>query len=488
MPRLAPYRTALAACLLGSWAAPAPAAVLTFDDLVGGAGVTSYEEQRFQLSTDAAIFSSSIPSEPDPPAFFNSQGGGVFTLARPPLTTGRFDLLSIAVREINETFGPVTVQLTGTLESGDTVEATFVSDGACCAAGGGYETFPLPDTFRDLRWVTFSGAAAVYDDVVVDFPAMRFDDLVGGSTSYTEAGMTLSSSHAIFRSDTAPEPPAIFGSQGVQDFTLRAADGGVFTLRGFELRELNDSVGAGPAGTLEAFSLDGTVQPGTIVVDGICCEAPDFGFQRIHSDDDWYFSVEWSQGPLVWDTIEAVPVAPYNDVADAAMQLPTNEPYRGLRRLATLVRASNDAAVTLGGSQANPDVWFKLVNNAPLELVVDTCGSHDLGGVDAGVDTVLSVHDALPASDANQIAGNDDGSAGAQACDGRDLGARKDAVVRVSLPSGPNEVWVRVSRSGASLADGDFVIRVPEPAGGAALAAAAALAALRRAHTIPRRR
>jgi hypothetical protein len=46
--------------------------------------------------------------------------------------------------------------------------------------------------------------------------------------------------------------------------------------------------------------------------------------------------------------------------------------------------------------------------NQQRRVNVSTCGTDDTGGVDAGIDTVISVHSGCPGTTANQLACNDD--------------------------------------------------------------------------------
>lgn len=64
------------------------------------------------------------------------------------------------------------------------------------------------------------------------------------------------------------------------------------------------------------------------------------------------------------------------------------------------ITATNDGSSACGRSEASPDVWFHYKSEEDCLLRVDTCGSD--------YDTVLSVHRACPATQANEIACNDD--------------------------------------------------------------------------------
>jgi len=168
---------------------------------------------------------------------------------------------------------------------------------------------------------------------------------------------------------------------------------------------------------------------------------------------------------------------PPND--DWANAIPV--PRRGGTFSGTLVGATPDGSDSLGTSGGG-DVWYVYPTGPSGPLQADTCGSNDLGGVDAGVDTVLSMHLGAPGTAANQLDANDDfpSSLAPQACSGIDLGAPRDSVV-VGSTSPSQEIYIRIAKYPFSPA-GPFVLHVtPEPdAGFLGLAAAGALAALAR--------
>jgi subtilisin family serine protease len=120
-----------------------------------------------------------------------------------------------------------------------------------------------------------------------------------------------------------------------------------------------------------------------------------------------------------------------------------------------LFGASSESSVTVcGASAGNPDVWWKFTaptDCGPGRLRVTTCGTHDTGGVDAGVDTVLSIHSACGQP---SIACNDDWLTFlVEACTATDLGANRDSVTAVTLEPGQT-VFIRVSRFGTTTATG----------------------------------
>jgi hypothetical protein len=105
-----------------------------------------------------------------------------------------------------------------------------------------------------------------------------------------------------------------------------------------------------------------------------------------------------------------------------------------------LFRGSNDGSSSCGQG-ALPDVWYAYTAAQKGVLKLNTCMTHDLGGVDNGMDSVLSVHSACPGSQANEIACNDNDSA---ACPGKDLGLCRDSALAVALDAGQS-VLIRVS-------------------------------------------
>src|SRR6185295_16967152 len=82
--------------------------------------------------------------------------------------------------------------------------------------------------------------------------------------------------------------------------------------------------------------------------------------------------------------------------------------------------ATNDGSASCGNSNSSKDVWFDF--RAPVAGTVrfTTCGTHDMGGVDQGMDTVLAIYTGCPGIPANQITCNDDATGGA--CAGLDSG------------------------------------------------------------------
>jgi hypothetical protein len=156
----------------------------------------------------------------------------------------------------------------------------------------------------------------------------------------------------------------------------------------------------------------------------------------------------------------------------------------------TLLAASSDGGSScgLGGDR---DVWFVFTPSEPGRLEVDTCGSNDLGGVDTGMDTVLSLHTASPGTPENEVACNDDwtsaGSPPSQ-CAGVDGGGARDSATSFEASS-IEPIWIRVSNYPGTPTN-DFVLNVrfvPEPQALAMLmSGAGALLALARHRRVGR--
>jgi hypothetical protein len=143
------------------------------------------------------------------------------------------------------------------------------------------------------------------------------------------------------------------------------------------------------------------------------------------------------------DTVVVHVGPPPNDGAGAASPVPQGETG------GTLGGATSDGSASVG-TPGQPDVWFRFTPPADGLLRVNTCGSHDLGGIDGGPDTVVSVHSGAPGTVANEIAANDDWPSGdAVACAGIDQGVPRDSALVVGVRGGV-PLWIRVSRYDAS--------------------------------------
>ncbi|MDJ0867029.1 MAG: C39 family peptidase [Myxococcota bacterium] len=143
---------------------------------------------------------------------------------------------------------------------------------------------------------------------------------------------------------------------------------------------------------------------------------------------------------------------PADDAADA--------PLVGPGRYALDLAESTPDGDTSCQAEPAPDVWLRYRAEASGTLVVRSCGTHDLGGTDLGVDALLSVHREVPGTPANELACNDDWPSGSDpgGCEGRDAELPLDAALRVAVER-EEEVWIRASRFAAS-SDGLLLVEV----------------------------
>lgn len=122
--------------------------------------------------------------------------------------------------------------------------------------------------------------------------------------------------------------------------------------------------------------------------------------------------------------------------------------------LGTLVAATNDGGSSCGSSGLSPDVWYSYTATCAGDVTFRTCGTHDMDGIDTGVDTVLALHSGCPGNVGNQLACNDD-SVG---CSGVDMGLIRDSSVTLAMLPGET-VLVRVTNFNSS-ATGMFVLNI----------------------------
>jgi hypothetical protein len=142
------------------------------------------------------------------------------------------------------------------------------------------------------------------------------------------------------------------------------------------------------------------------------------------------------------------------DVSSAASAGASGATFAG-----TLEGATNDGAASCGLSSSTPDVWYTFTappTCTPGVLRVTTCGTNDMGGVDLGMDTVLSLHTACGGS---EITCDDDWtSATTTGCAGIDSGNARDSAVATTMTPGET-VLIRVSKFGFATT-GPFLLHV----------------------------
>lgn len=139
---------------------------------------------------------------------------------------------------------------------------------------------------------------------------------------------------------------------------------------------------------------------------------------------------------------------PSNDDCTGAIVITNHSATAG-----ELIGASANGTASCGASDENPDLWYQFTAPPPGGvLVLDTCGSRDLGGPGAGADTVLSIYSACPATLETEVACNDDG--GEVGCN--TLDSRIVVAVNACQP-----YWIRVSHFGTdptNRGNGRFVL------------------------------
>ncbi|MGE3163307.1 MAG: M12 family metallo-peptidase [Planctomycetota bacterium] len=150
-----------------------------------------------------------------------------------------------------------------------------------------------------------------------------------------------------------------------------------------------------------------------------------------------------------------VGVIPENDACAEAFDVSSGGTYSS-----DLSFATNDGGASCGASATNADVWYTYTASCTGTLRVDTCGTSDLGGVDLGMDTVLSLHTFCPGDATNEVDCNDQwaGSSDNMACTGVDAGGGNDSFVSYAITQGET-ILIRVS-SWASTEAGPFVLNV----------------------------
>ena len=131
----------------------------------------------------------------------------------------------------------------------------------------------------------------------------------------------------------------------------------------------------------------------------------------------------------------------------------------------TVLGASQDGLASCGEG-GDTDVWYVFTPPGAGTVEVDTCGSHDTGGVDAGIDTVVSLHSGAPGTTVNEFACNDDWTTGTppNQCTGTDSGLPRDSATSTAVTT-TDPVWIRVANFPGT-APNDFVLNVrfvPEP-------------------------
>lgn len=140
---------------------------------------------------------------------------------------------------------------------------------------------------------------------------------------------------------------------------------------------------------------------------------------------------------------------PANDLCSTAIDIstigPTATTFTG-----SLINARATGTSSCGTAAGNGAIWYTHTACSAGTLTITTCGTHDFGGTDAGIDTVLT---AFAGCSGAEIACNDD-SPSASICSTLDQGSRRDSYLSIPVTAG-QQVVLRVSRfSSSPLASG----------------------------------
>jgi hypothetical protein len=141
-----------------------------------------------------------------------------------------------------------------------------------------------------------------------------------------------------------------------------------------------------------------------------------------------------------------------NDACAAATDVSAGGTFFG-----NLAYTANEQTFTTacGAATTNPDAWYVFTAPAscPGELTVSTCGTHDAPGLNAGMDTVLSLHTACGTE---PVACEDDELTGG--CGSLDAGIFRDSLLIRPLGAGQS-IYIRVSKF-STVTSGPFRLNV----------------------------
>jgi hypothetical protein len=166
--------------------------------------------------------------------------------------------------------------------------------------------------------------------------------------------------------------------------------------------------------------------------------------------DRWKSKTAILAACLAWiPAMSAIAQAPANDLCADAIEV-----FDGDIIMGTLLNSAQEGSTfcSVDDIPDQPDVWYRFVSPDDGFLNVSSCGSHDLPGVDAGVDTLVSFHSACDSATSLACSDNVQG-----VCGSADVGVLADSSAWRDVSIG-QEVFIRVSRS--TCTSGEFVIQV----------------------------
>lgn len=199
--------------------------------------------------------------------------------------------------------------------------------------------------------------------------------------------------------------------------------------------------------------------------DAMACTATNAGLTR---DSAVALSVTAGESLLIRvSTFGSTAAAAFTLNVDCAVQGPSNDDCANAvavsdgTTLGSLVGATSDGPGSCGNSAASPDVWYSYTATCSGMVFVSTCGTHDTGGVDGGIDTVVAAFlPNCPADLADEVDCNDDWPSGSDptACAGVDAGASRDSAIVFPMSVGETRL-IRVANFDSS-ATGPFQLNV----------------------------
>jgi IPT/TIG domain-containing protein len=132
------------------------------------------------------------------------------------------------------------------------------------------------------------------------------------------------------------------------------------------------------------------------------------------------------------------PVLAQNDACSGAIPVDVG------RCGGSLAGATADGTSSVGNGQ--PDLWYTFQAPSAGTLELNTCGTHDLFGIDSSLDAVISVHAGCPGTISNELAANDDPPGGQTPCGSLDQGVLRDAALSCPMTAG-QRVLIRLSQA-----------------------------------------
>lgn len=125
----------------------------------------------------------------------------------------------------------------------------------------------------------------------------------------------------------------------------------------------------------------------------------------------------------------------------------------------TLSGTSNDGESSCGSALSSVDAFYEFTAPEDGIFFATTCGTHDLSGLNSGLDTVLSLHTGCPATVANQIVCDDDWNpSNLVPCGDLDQSPRRDSTIHTPILAGET-VIIQVTHFFADDPD-DFILNL----------------------------